>query len=346
VITDMLSVIEQIKERTRLPYRNTCRALRLPYSNFMRWHVRQRKRTVMVHQPGPPKIKPLDLSSFRQDIAGLQFGSRRVQGTGMVYACHASSISRRDLQSLVNMARHDLNAQHRQNLRRIEWLVPGAVWSMDPSEYEQRDVAGHKVFLNQLQDLASRYKFPPMAGSCPCGEEIAGYLAEIIGRFGSPLFLKRDNGGNLNHPAVDDLLSQRMIIPLNSPVHYPPYNGAIEHAQDELKDGLRLKLRPISCCPSEHVEAYAGLVEHDLNHKPRPCLKGKNACQVFFSNRRGFSKKERRDTFDWIADLQNDILSCSDVQPDAAWRIASEIWLRKNGFITVTVNGKVLPDFF
>lgn len=308
--------------------------------------MRQRARTTIIRQPGPPKIEPLDLGRFRQDIAGLQFGKSRVHGTGSLYAHHALSLSRRELQCLVNMARHDLNVKHRQNLRRIEWRIPGTAWSMDPSEYEQCDDYGEKVYLNQLQDLASRYKFPPMAGACPCGEEISGYLTEITDRFGSPLFLKRDNAGNMNHPAVDDLFSQRMIIPLNSPVHYAPYNGAIEHAQDELKSGLRLKLQSAPSCPSGHIEAYAGLVEHDLNHIPRPCLKGKNACQVFFQNRRAFSKKERRDAFDWIMNLQNDILSGSDVQPDAAWRIATEIWLRKNDLITVTINGKVSPNFF
>jgi hypothetical protein len=58
------------------------------------------------------------------------------------------------------------------------------------------------------------------------------------------------------------------------------------------------------------METYASTVEHDLNHKPRPCLNGKNACQVYFTNKRTFSKRERRDAYDWITNLQNDIL-CS-----------------------------------
>jgi hypothetical protein len=255
-------------------------------------------------------------------------------------------MSRRDICRLVTMARHDLNAQHRQNLRRIRWNVPNAAWSIDPSEYEQRNAEGEKVYLTQMQDLASRFKFSPVAGECPCGEEIAGYLADKFQKFGPPLFLKRDNGGNLNHPAVNDVLAEYFVIPLNSPVHYPPYNGAIEKAQTEMKNGLAAKLAYRPCCPKEHIEAYAAAVEHDLNHQPRPCLDGNISCQVFFTNRRAFSKWERRDAYVWIRTLQNDILCTEGVQPNAAWRTAAEAWLNMKGFITVKQNGKVSPNFF
>src|SRR5208337_4645521 len=104
-------------------------------------------------------------------------------------------------------ARHDLNALHRQNLRRIHWNVPNVAWSMDSCEYGQRDKAGAKMYLNQMQDLASRYKFNPMTGDVPCGEEISGYLTATFNHFGAPLLLKRDNGGNLNHSAVNDTLA-------------------------------------------------------------------------------------------------------------------------------------------
>jgi hypothetical protein len=342
----MLEIIDEIRTKTDLGYREICTAVRLPYPSFMRWRMRKRNLVSVVKQPGPPKIGPPDFSGLVRDIAGMAHGHRRTQGTGALYVRYASGMSRRDIYRLVSMARHDLNAQHRQNQRRIRWNVPNVAWSMDPSLYGQRDASGEKVYLTQMQDLASRYKFSPMAGECPCGEEIAGYVADKFQKFGPPLFLKRDNGGNLNHPAVDDVLSEHFVIPLNSPVHYPPYNGAIEKAQTELKNGLVEKLAYRPCCPREHVEAYAAAVEHDLNHQPRPCLEGKIACQVFFTNRRAFSKWERRDAYVWIKSLQNDILCTEGVQPQAAWRIAAEAWLSKNGFITVTQNGKVSPNFF
>jgi hypothetical protein len=338
----MLIIMDQIKERTGMPYRAICEAVRLPYPSFIRWHLRRKRDTPLVRQPGPQKVKPPDFSRLHQDIAQLSHGQDRTQGTGAVYARHASSISRRELLRMVAMARHDQNTAHRQNLRRIRWNVPNVAWSMDPCEYQQQEAA--KLYLNQMQDLASRYKFSPMAGTIPCGEEIAGHLAATFKRFGAPLFLKRDNGSNLNHAAVNDVLAEYFVLPVNSPVHYPPYNGAIEEAQAELKTGLSARLA-YKACPGEHLEAYAGVVEHDLNHQPRPCLNGSNSCQAYFAGRRTFSKWERRDAYVWIANLQKDMLCCEGIQPQAAWRIAVEAWLRMKGFITVSINGKVSPYF-
>jgi len=342
----MLTIVDQIRERTRMPYRDICSAVRLSYPSFIRWRMRRKKDTSLVRQPGPPKVKPPDFSRLAQDIAALTHGQDRTQGTGALYARYASGVSRRELQKMVEVARHDLSTLHRQNLRRIRWNVPNVAWSMDPCEYGQRDATGAKVYLNHMQDLASRYKFNPMTGGVPCGEEISGYLAATFNRFGAPLFLKRDNGSNLNHVAVNDVLADHFVMPVNSPVHYPPYNGAIEEAQTELKNGLAAKLAYRPCCPSEHLEAYASTVEHDLNHQLRPCLNGSNSCRVYFTAKRTFTKWERRDAYVWITNLQNDILSSEGVQLQAAWRVAVEAWLKMKGFITVSINGKVLPNFF
>lgn len=342
----MLAVVEQMREKTGMTYQAICSAVKLPYPSFIRWRLRQNSATPLVRQPGPSKVKPPDLEKLGLDIEELSHGQSRTQGTGALYARYGSSVSRRELQSMVEMARHDLNTLHRQNLRRISWNVPNVAWSMDPCEYDGRDAAGAKVYLNHMQDLASRYKFAPMTGDVPCGEEISGYLAATFDRFGAPLLLKRDNGGNLNHAAVNAVLEDYFVLPLNSPVHYPPYNGAIEEAQTELKNGLATKLSYKPSCPREHMEAYASTVEHDLNHQPRPCLHGSNACQVYFTNKRTFTKWERRDAYAWMTNVQGDIL-CSEggVQPQAAWRIAVEAWLRMKGLITVTINGKVSPNF-
>ena len=250
-----------------MPYRAICSAVRLSYPSFTRWRMRRKKDMPLVRQPGPPKVKPPDFSRIERDIARLSHGHNRTQGTGALYMRYGSCVSRRKLQGMVAMARHDLNTLHRQNLRHIRWNVPNVAWSMDPCEYEQRDATGAKVYLNQTQDLASRYKFMPMTGEVPCGEEISGYLAATFKRFGAPLLLKRDNGGNLNHAAVNDVLADYFVVPVNSPVHYPPYNGAIEEAQAELKSGLAAKLSLRPCCPREHLEAVG--VDIELYHVTR-----------------------------------------------------------------------------
>lgn len=341
----MLIIIDQIRTKTGMPYRAIAEAVRLPYPSLVRWRRRRRDDTPLVRTPGPQKIILPDYGRLKQDIEQLSHGKNRTDGAGAVYLRHASSVSRRALGKMISLARHDLNVSHRQNLRRIRWNIPNVSWSMDPCEYEQRDATGAKIYLNHMQDLASRYKFMPMTGEIPCGEEIAGYLTATFRRFGSPLFLKRDNGGNLNHKAVNEVLEEHFVLPINSPVHYPPYNGAIEQAQTELKKGLNDKFSYRAFCPKEHLEAYVSLVEHDLNHRPRPCLKGKNSCQVYFGGRRTFSKWERRDAYVWITNLQDDIVCSKGVQPQAAWRIAVEAWLNMKGFITITINGKVLPSF-
>ena len=339
----MLAVIDQMKEQTGMPYQALCTAVGLSYASFTRWRTRRDHATPLVRQPGPPKVGPPDLACLSQDIAQLSHGQDRTQGTGALYAHYASNISRRDLMTLVEAARHDLNAQNRQNLRRICWNIPNLAWSMDPCEY--REDQSDKVYLNHMQDLASRYKFSPMTGDIPCGEEIAGYLAAAFDRYGAPLILKRDNGSNLNHTAVNQVLSDHFVLPLNSPVHYPPYNGAIEEAQTELKNGLKTKLAHKPGCPREHLDAYASSVEHDLNHQLRPCLNGRNACQVYFTGKRTFTRWERRDAYVWIMNMRNDILRSDGVELQAAWRIAVEAWLKMKGYITVTIQGKVSPNF-
>jgi transposase InsO family protein len=341
----MLAVIDQMREKTGMTYQAITSTVGLPYSSFERWRLRRMNVTPLVRQPGPPKVKPPDFEKLSQDIAQLSHGQDRTKGTGALYASYRSNISRRDLMKLVEMTRHDQHVLHRQNLRRINWNVPNLAWSMDPCEYEERDETGAKVYLNHMQDLAARYKFTPMTGDIPCGEEIAGYLAAAFDRFGAPLFLKRDNGSNLNHAAVNQVLADYFVLPVNSPAYYPPYNGAIEEAQTELKTGLAEKLAHKPGCPREHLEAYASSVEHDLNHRPRPCLNGRTACQVYFSGRRAFTRWERRDAYVWITNVQHDILCSTGVQSQAAWRIAVEAWLKMKGYITVTIRGKVSPNF-
>ena len=73
----------------------------------------------------------------------------------------------------------------------------------------------------------------------PCGEEVAGHLSHLVSRFGPPLFCKRDNGGNLNHMVVDEVLADALVVPINNPANTAFYNGAIEHTQGEFKAYLR-----------------------------------------------------------------------------------------------------------
>jgi hypothetical protein len=253
---------------------------------------------------------------------------------------------------MVEMVRQDLWADHRRHLRRIEWVTPGVVWAMDGTECDVGLAC--KVYLCNMQDLGSRYKFLPMAGGHPVGEEIAGYLSEKFDRYGAPLVLKRDNEGNMNHAAVNDVLEEFFILPLNNPEYYAPYNGAIEESQRELKSCLREKLSLASPECRDHLPAYAEAAVNDLNHRVRPCLNGKTSCQVFFAPtcKPVFTKRERREIYDSIMEKAERILAAMNQSGqtirELAWRIALESLLRSKGYIKVYINQKchpILPPF-
>jgi hypothetical protein len=247
------------------------------------------------------------------------------------------------------MTRYDAYLDHRRNLRRIAWLAPGVVWSVDDSLYGH-DTEGCLVNLHQIRDLASRYTFNPITGEPTGGETSAGYLDHLFSVCGAPLFFKRDNAGNLNSQTVNDVFNEHLVIPLNSPPQYPPYNGSIEYAQREVKDIMRDKLRYKPDCPGVHLCAYAECSVNDLNHQPRRILNGKTSCQVFWGQKDNyrFTKPERRAIYDLILlnaeRILNQMQDHSQKSIAAAWRIAVETFLRWKGFITVSINGKVLPN--
>lgn len=184
--------------------------------------------------------------------------------------------------------------------------------ALDGLEYNKRHV-------QNLQDLCSRYKFVPLTtDDWPCVQEVAGHLSRHFCGFGPPLFLKRDNGGNLNHRSVNDLLEEWMVIPVNSPPYTAPYNGSIEHGQEELKKWLRKWSSSF-----ESKAPLAPIMEnavHALNHRPRRSLHGKNACRSYFSSSRmRYDKRKRKEVYDWIRDLAVDIwASCGKNKIDPA----------------------------
>ena len=156
-----------------------------------------------------------------------------------------------------------------------------------------------------------------------CRELLIKYA---ILKFGPPLFLKKDNHGNLNNREVDKVLEEHYVIPLNSPAYYAPYNGGVEKANGEFKETLLSKADPESPNLKEHITAYSESAAHDLNHKPRECLKGQNSCQAFFNNRQlhKFTIRERRIIYEWIISKTYDIFKCMEHKTrkafESAWR--------------------------
>ena len=324
----------RIKQETGWPYRRLCTAETVPYSTLMRWQHRVRRGQPVVARPGPKKVGPLDRAALCRQVAELRPGRCRTRGTGAVYQDFRTQVSRRDLAALVDQARRGARASQ----RRIAWRVANLAWSMDDTEVNQ------KQYLHNLQDLASRYKVPPLVGPFPGGEAVAEHLQQLFRQFGPPLFLKRDNGSNLNHAAVEQLLAEYGVLPLNSPAYYPRYNGAMEKGQGELKSRLPDlgEDQPLS-------EAQALLAIHPLNHQPRRVLNGATACEVFSANRRTvhFTKRQRKEVYEELIESSCAILMGLEAtrrrDRQAAWRVAVERWLVKYDYITVTRGNRVLP---
>jgi transposase InsO family protein len=336
----IVNQLRTLREQVAQPYRPLCEAATLPYPTFMRWNGRLARGEPLLHPPGPKPVGGLNLAGLQAQLRELEHGPRRSHGTTALYAAHRSRISRRAFHHLLEETRREVLRDRHADQRYIHWRVPGAVWSMDPTALTvPRDRVQQKLSLLPVLDLASRYKLPPLIGARLTGEVVAARLDELFRRHGAPLVLKRDNGSNLNCEAVNEVLSRWLVIPLNSPPHYPPYNGGIERAQRDLKSALRPHLF------ARATVDVAGLVAatvHELNHRPRRCLRGQTACERFAGakhNLRGYTRRQRKEMFEQISQRAMKLMLEQPVHAqghaDAAWRRAVETWLQEQGIITI-----------
>lgn len=338
--------IEKLKMEFALPYSTLLEEVNFSYATFMRWKRCMENGQKPIKTPGPKKIEPFDLKELRHRIESLDHGKKRSRGTVALQNTYKASLSRRELNAMVERVRRDRNRNCSSAMSRVVWHRPDLVWALDGIEYDAGFVVS-KLHVQNLQDLCSQYKFPALTtGHLPCGEEVAGHLDRHFTGFGLPLFLKRDNGGNLNHLSVNRLLEDAMVIPINSPVGKAPYNGAIEHTQGEIKMYLSRWIEKANTV--EEFALLADTAAHDLNHKERRALNGKTACQSYFNvNRVRYSKRQRKGVYLWIRDLAIDISlkAGKNAISSLAWRIAAKKWLVENKLITIINDGKVLPYF-
>jgi hypothetical protein len=340
--------IEGMKRETGMSYRDLCTECGVPYSSFMRVKGRRRRGEPAVCTPGPKKVEPFDLRQLAEEVRSLAHRRKRTHGTSGLIAAYADGISRRDIQRMVTEARSERLHERRAALRQVTWHVPCLVWAVDGTE-ETKIVKGRPYYLNH-QDLGSKYILPPLVEDHEaCGETVAGHLAKLMKEYGAPLFYKRDNKGNLNHPAVNEVLEENLVIPLNSPLAYPEYNGSLEKTNGDLKRRVRENLGGVTV-PTYLAELHACLAAHELNHIPRACLAARTACEVWRAGApqaRFYTRRKRKEVMDWIRDTASAILAQLDGSDrraeEKAWRLAAEAWLQANGFITVSSGRKCYP---
>lgn len=346
LIITLVDGIERIKAAFKVSYGSIFSLLPLCQTTYRRWRSRILNGQIPLNKPGPKPLKPLSLKKLDTGLSKLVHCRKRSLGVGELRAALKDTISRRELDVLVSLSRKDQLQRKRAKQFRLTWHLPGSVWSMDV--FQSRILStSQKGYVLSVQDLASGYKLPPLVTEKePHGRQVTSHLSYLFHQFGSPLFLKRDNGGNLNQLSVNQLLSVDYVLPLNNPFHYAKYNGAIEHTQGEFKQQLRLRYRDIrSFRDFTHCVAIAA---HDLNHISRRNLSGETSCKRFFQKPVfNYSKRKREEVYLWIYELALDIVGKADknISLASAWRIACRLWLVKNGLLSISKYGNVLPHF-
>ena len=333
----ILKELQRARRQSKLPWRALCGDV--PYATFMRWKKRAAAGEALLLTRGPKKQSPMDLEQLYWLIASLPHGCRRTRGTEALCRQLADQVSRRLIRQIAKQIRH----QHMNSLCRIQWLLTGTAWTIDGTQY------AHDCTIIPVQDLASKYRLPPLLSRREHAEQIAAHLDELFAEYGPPLFLKRDNGSPFNADAVDEILRRHVVIPLNNPPYYPRYNGSMERNIRELKSALRQRCRPdrpFSAVLKAELEATV----HGLNHKPIRALHGQTPCGRFHDPRRAlqFTRRQREQILRLLLNAYRNRLAkmSNPTQPQCAtlWRRTVESWLRCQGLIKVGPNQNQKPN--
>lgn len=337
--------IRHIQETEQVSAARVVRAAEIPPTTFNRWEQNLAEGHPSVREPGPTPTGPYDVEELMDKIRALSHGRERTRGTGELIEEYEDLASRRTIQAGVREVRGKINAAKDRATRHLEWHIPGSVWATDTTETV---VGGKKYYVQTIRDLASRYIITPHLNHIPTDEEVARMLAEAFRCHGAPLFLKRDNGSNENGPKVAAVLADWHVLPLNSPVAYPQYNGAVERAQDEIQKKLAAADIPAPCT-LEHAAAHIARAAHELNHSPREVIGGECACIRFHNGKTGakVTLKQREEVKKKIMEIAADILAETGDRTKAdapkAWRKAVEQWLIQTGQVTEKTKD-VLPS--
>jgi hypothetical protein len=337
---------EALRENLGRSARALCRGLALPYRTWLRWRARRQAGAPVVRTPGPKKIHPLPLIALQARVAALDHRAHRTFGAPALARELTEQVSTRQVGACVQTHRLNLRRAQRQSCQRVEWTAPNLAWSLDGSE-TRADRQQVKLRFVAFQDLASRYRFEPLFGLGLEGERIAEHLDRLFHRHGPPLFLKRDNGSNLNCPAVNQVLSVHGVIPLNSPVSYPRYNGAIENSIGQYKRHLLPCLVTPEAWDLDAVHPLGRALVLQLNTKPRRSLAGQTPAAVYQAGPRRWSKRFRQDTFQWIESRWTATVVAMERLNHrlvaAAWRAEAVAWLRCQQLIRCSATPTVLP---
>jgi transposase InsO family protein len=334
----LLDLLSEVTSRCKISLRRGAAIVGVPRSSYNRWKSRDADRKELVRPPGPRKMVAADISAITRAVAGLSHGDHRTAGVASLFGRYREVISRRDLQALINSERLRQIADRRDGYDEVHWQGAGIVWAMDDTVHNERDSQGNDLHIHHVRDIGARYSLAPMAGTGHAHTmEVAANLHALCDRYGAPLFLKRDNSGNLNTPDVDEVLALFCVIPFNSPLCLPAYNGAMERSQGILKTELARQLTPAGKWCASTAEPFVRAAAYEINHMPLPSLKGSCACHYRATSMRTFTKNERKSIYDCITQMRETIFENEGnrISIHTAQRWAVTAWLFKAGLMYI-----------
>lgn len=340
-VTKVLQNLQQRHEQDGRSYRRMS-GYGLPRSNVLRWRYNLRRGHPPIRRPGPWKQPLSDTRLIDEIVAALPHGKQRTRGATALYHAWRDFISRDLLNRLVAEQRRSLRRDQRDHLHRLCWLYPGTVWAMDEAEMD-----GIRWLL--VVDLASRYRFDLLLADTLPATRIVGHLETLFCLHTPPLALKRDNGSNLANREVDRLLGDRGIVDLTSPPYFPRYNGAVEYAQREIKLVAKILHEAHGLPPREAL----AMAPQAINLRPRPCLHGATADEVFHTPNPAlswaFTNESRKETTRWIEERKETILASMSASNRhaqvAARRLATETRMLDMGLVVPVRAQTVSPHF-
>jgi len=294
---------------------------------------------------GRPPVNIPDLDIIKELLKSQWAGQRyRLRGAGKIRRQYPD-IPATVLSRLIAEVKAELCRNHTNSMLMVHYCEPHLIWSMDIFEYRWRDIDFHVL---QIEDIGSRFKFEPAVKiGAFTGEEVATHLQRLCREQEPPLFLKRDNGGNLNAETVENILRMFALIPLNSPPAYPQYNGVMERSQEEIKRYLRVMFTDNDIRDVFASGVYSAIDR--ANHRHRPVLDGKAAHEVFAGYFKHYCKREREAIYEEIMNAAQVIITAGDgVEKNlaavaaSAWRQAVRKWLEDHHFIELYRHGQPL----
>lgn len=289
------------------------------------------------------------MALFRSRVARLRHGPKRTLGTGPLLRAARHAVSRRRLRAFIRGLRRRHLRRLRDSKLRVTWRLPNLAWAVD-AFLLRTSPADPGLVVVLARDLASHFHFEPLLLPAESAAANLRWLQRLCAKHGPPLLLKRDNGSPFNAAAIDAFLARNLVLPLNSPVRRPSYNGAAEHGVGSCKRAILGALDPDLPVPEPRrlLPLLRAVILHH-NARPRRSLGGLSPLQIYFrQHRRAWSRRQRADIFGWISAHAQVTLEAKRESPDqhdraAAWRSAVVAWLRCRQLISVSPNTQPSP---